>query len=144
MPTYSRTARTFSLCLACLVSTLQLSGTQAANPPRIEYVLVLNAHGKPQTSFHSGATVRFRVELYLASRSARGVETVWRVQSGKHRLLNRTVHGSFRGPGRGDLFTQTQSLHLPAHPASGTYTVSTSLTIGSRHLSRTARFYVRR
>lgn len=115
----------------------------AANPPQIEYVLVLDAHGKPRTSFQPGAKLGFRVELYFVGKSAGGVETAVRVTTDHHTMFRRTLRGDFRGPSRGNLFTQTQMLTLSSHTRPGAYTVSVALTVDGRHLSRTARFYVR-
>lgn len=116
----------------------------AANPPQIEYVLVMNGHGKPRTSFRPGATVGFRVELYFVSRSASSANTVWRVTSGRRTDFHRDVHGGFHGPTRGNLFTQVQTMTLPRSAPAGTYTAAVTITVSGRHLSRSARFYVRR
>lgn len=115
----------------------------AANPPQIEYVLVLDSHGKPRTSFHPGAKLGFRIELYFVGKNAGGVETAVRVTTDNHTMFHRTLHGDFRGPTRGNLFTQTQLVTLSPHTHPGTYTVSVALTVDGRHLSRSARFYVR-
>ena len=144
MPICSRIAPPILAGLIALgLTALWLPSARAANPPRIEYVLVLDAHGKPRTYFQPGAKVGFRVELYLTERSAAGAKTVWRAWIGKHTLLARTIHGRFHGPTRGNLFTQTETIKLSRHALAGAYTVRVSIAVRGRHLSRTAHFWVR-
>lgn len=142
--TRMRSARLVAATVAIMPAALSLTPVQASNPPRIEYVLVLNARGTPRTSFHPGGKLAVRVELYLVSRSAARVKTDWHVTSGHRVIFHRAVSGNFHGPMRGNLFTQTQALHLSRGAATGTYDANVVINVNGHRLSRTARFYVRR
>jgi hypothetical protein len=115
----------------------------AGNPAQIEYLLVLNAHGKPRTSFTPGAGVGFRAEVYAVTRSLGGVRSAWTVRGAGKTVRAWSKSGGFSGPSRGNLFRLTQTMRLPSDIRAGTYTVAVSLSVQGRHLARSARFYVR-
>lgn len=133
------------LIFAVTASMLPTPLAHATNPPQINYLLVLNGHSRPQTYFNPGARLAFRVRLYLVTDSAIHKATArWRVTFGRRVVLNRSVRDHFGGPTRGNLFTQTQQMKLPAHATRGTYAVSVQLDVAGRRLSRSTRFWVKR
>jgi hypothetical protein len=127
-----------------LVFAASCSAAQSDNPPQIEYLQVLNSNDKPHTSFHRGDVVRFRLEVYSVSSNLHGVSVHWLTQEGRHTIRQWSNPGGFTGPTRGNLFRAIQSMHLAEHAALGTYTVSASLNVQGRHLTRSVRFYLRR
>jgi hypothetical protein len=120
------------------------SREQNHNPPEIEYLLVLDSNGKPRTSFHAGASVRVRLEVYSVAPDLGTVRTNWQIDRAGHTVRRWSLVGGFTGPTRGNLFRLTQSDQPAPNVGSGTYSVTARLAVQGATLSRSAQFFVRR
>jgi hypothetical protein len=135
--------RIFLALIALSIAVTGSTGVRASNKPILEYLLVLNGHGKPQTYFKHGAAIGFRVEVYAPGQRAGGLSATWRASAPRYLLWSKSAQHGFRGPTRGNLFTLTDKAAIPRGAPATRYTVTVRVTVAGYHLSRSEHFWVR-